>query len=194
MPFYTEPDFLYIDAILLAYRLGQVRYDEQKLALVAAVRAASSASSYLSALENFGVGRRTQLHRFIGEYFSAPASFRARYPRVLGLRPEGQEPEPFLRNLYALSLPEAVLTYNQNQLYIDAYWWFVHNHQPTFFDPKKGHSIGAYATEPQDNASTLARFEEYLFRLVNHPIQRIHKRFENFPADIVVAILNRAFM
>ena len=194
MPFSAAPDFLYIDAILIAYRLGQVRHEEQKVALIAAARAAKSAISYLSALENFGVGRRTQLFSFLGEYFSAPASFRARYPRVLGLRPEGQAAEPFLNNLYALSLPEAVLTSKQKELFDEAYWWFVHNHQPMFFDPKKGQTIGSYATEPKDNASTLARFEDYISRLVNHPAQRIRQRFEAFPADIVVAILKRAFL
>lgn len=194
MPFSAVPDFLFIDGILLAYRLGQIRYEEQKMALVAAARAATDAISFLSALENFGVGRQTQLHRFLGEYLSAPASYRARYPRVLGLRAEGEEAEPFLDNVYALSLPEAVLMPKQRQLFIDTYWWFVHNHQPEFFDIKKGRCIGAYASEPRDNASALARFEDYLARLVNHRTQTVRRRFEDFPADIVVAILKRAFL
>lgn len=192
--FFSVPDFLFIDGIMLAYRFGYIKHEEQKAALIAAARAAKDAVSYLNALENFGVGRRTQLHGYMAEYLSAPASFRARYPRVLGLRAEGQEAEPFLNNLYALSLPEAVLFFKQRQLFLDTYWWFVHNHEHFFVDPKKGRCIGAYASEPRDNASTLARYEDYMYSLQSHSSQRIRQRFEDFPTDIVVAILKRAFL
>lgn len=190
----TAPDFLFIDAILLAYRLGRVRYEEQKASLLAAARAATDAITFLAALENFGVGRRTQLYRFVGEILSAPASFRAQYPGMIGLRREGEAAESFLGNLRVLFLVEPVLTGKQQELFYEAYWWFVRNHQASFFDPKKGLVIGVYATEPKNNASTLPRFEDYLFRLVNHTTQRIRTRFENFPADIVCAILHRAFV
>lgn len=189
----TAPDFLFIDTVLLAYRLGRVRYDEQKIALIAAARAATDAVSFLTALENFGVGRRSQLYRFVGEILSTPASFRAQYPGALGLPWNGEPAESFLSNPRVLFLVEPVLTFKQQSLFYDTYWWFVHNHQASFYDPKKGQCIGKYATEPQDNASTLPRFEDYLFRLVNHTTQRIRTRFEGFPADIVCAILHRAF-
>ena len=189
-----SPDFLFIDTILLAYRLGRVRHEEQKAALLAAARAATDAVSFLSALENFGVGRRTELHRFAGEILAAPLRFRAQYPRVVGLRADGQPAESFLGNQYALFLVEPVLTLKQQDLFFDTYWWFVHNHQTTFVHPGRGTVIGAYATEPRDNASTLPRFEDYLLRLTCHSTQRIRTRFEGFPADIVCAILKRAFM
>lgn len=189
----TAPDFVFIDTILIAYRLGRVRHEEQKAALLAAARAATDAVSFLSALENFGVGRRTELHRFAGEILASPARFRAQYPRVVGLRSEGQPAEPFLSNQYVLFLVEPVLTRKQQELFFDTYWWFVRNHEPYYFDPKRGRVIGAYATEPKDNASILTRFEDYLRRLASHSSQRVRSNFEGFPTDIVCAILQRAF-
>ena len=190
----TTPNFLFIDAILLAYRLGRVRYDEQKMALLAATRAAKDTISFMTALENFGVGKRSQLHTFVGEVMAAPAYYRAQYPRILGLRQEGTTAEFFLGNIYVTFLVEAVLNAKQQKLFYNDYWWFVHNHQLDFFDPKKGKIIGAYATAPQDNASTLARFEEYMLRLANHSSKQIRSKYEDFPTDIVLAILKRAFL
>lgn len=190
----TTPDFLFIDTILLAYRLGQVRYEEQKASLLAAARAATDAMSYLVALENFGVGRRSVLYKFVGQVLAAPAYYRAQYPMILGLRQEGVEAQPFLNNMQVLSLVEGVLTRKQQALLYDCYWWFVHNHQPVFTDPKRGQCIGAYATDPQDNASTIARFENYLLRLQKHNTQSVRERFINFPVDIVIAIFRRAFV
>ena len=61
----VAPDYLFIDAMLLAYRLGRVRYEAQKKALLAAMRAGEDSISFMQALENFGVGRRSELHAFI---------------------------------------------------------------------------------------------------------------------------------
>lgn len=189
-----SPDYLFIDAILLAYRLGRIRHDEQKLALLAATRAAKDAIGFMTALENFGVERRTGLHTFVGEFLAAPSYYRAQYPRILGLRQEDTPAESFLGNMYVPYLAEAVLTTKQQKLFYDDYWWFVHNHQPDYYDLKKGKMIGAYATAPQDNASTLPRFEDFLRRKVNHSSQSIRSKYEDFPLDIVLAILKRAFL
>ena len=186
------PDFLFIDVIMLAYRLGHIRYDEQKVALLAAARAASDAVTFMTALENFGIGRNTALHHFAAQILAAPAYYRSQYPRILGLHRNGEVPEPFLRNPYVLSLTEGVLTYSQQQQFSEAYWWFVNNHAPVIYDVKKGQSIGIYADEPQDNASTLPRFDQYLQALIHHKSQHIRQRFEDFPADMVMAILRRA--
>lgn len=194
MPTQATPDYLFIDAILLAYRLGHVRQDPVKTALLAATRAASDAITFLTAAENFGISRRSELHRFLGEYLAAPAHFRALYPGALGLRREGQPAAALLGNQRALFLVEPVLTAKQQQLFYDAFWWFVHNYEPSFLDPKRGHCIGAYATEPRDNASVLANFNNYLSRLTDHSSQRTRERYESFPADIVMAILERAFL
>ncbi|MBQ7495095.1 MAG: hypothetical protein IJT75_04960 [Bacteroidaceae bacterium] len=188
------PDYLFIDAILLAYRLGHIRYDEQREALHAAARAATDALTFMTAVDNFGIGRSSQLFHFLGQMMAAPAYYRAQYPRALGLRREGEEAEPFLRNPYVLFLTEGILNSSQYQLFSDAYWWFVNNHEPVVYDVKKGQSIGIYATDPRDNASTVARFEEYLHNLVNHKSQRVRQRFEGFPIETVLAILRRAFL
>ena len=187
-------DFLFIDAILLSYRLGNVRCDEQKQALLMAARSAIDSISFLTTVERLGIGKRSQLHTFLGQYLAAPAYYRAKYPLVLGLREEGVQPPSFLGNMQVLSLVEALLSSKQQDVFYDSYWWFVHNHQPTFQDIRKGNCIGAYATDPQDNASTLVRFDEYLHYLVNHKTQRIRERFEGFPADMVIAVLKRAFL
>ena len=187
------PDYLFIDTMMLAYRLGRVRHEEQKNALMAAARAATDAITFLQALENFGVGRRTELYRFVGQILSAPAYYRAEYPGVLGLMPKGQQPEAFLGSLRALALVEGVLTSKQQQVFRETFWHFVRNHDASYLDPKKGMIIGAYATEPKDNAATVARFGDYLSRLRDHSSQSVRKRFEGFPVDIVVAILERAF-
>ena len=190
----TTPDFLFIDAILLSYRLGRVRYEEQKVALLAAARAAKDAIGFMNALENFGVGRRSQLHRFIGEFLAAPSHFRTQYPSVLGLRRDGEKTESFLGNQRVLFFVEAVLTHKQQKVFYDTYWWFVHNHQTYYFDPQKGQMMGVYATVPQDNASTLARFETYILQLVQSQTKYVRLRYEGFPTDIVLAILKRAFL
>lgn len=187
------PDFVFIDALLLAYRQGRVQHDEQKQSLLAAMYAASDALTFMTALENFGVGRQTKLHSFVGEYLASPAYYRALYPSMLGLRREGEPAEAFLNNQRVLFLVEPVLLKKQQQLFFDTYWWFSNNHQSTYYDSRKGYRIGVYATEPKDNTSTFCRFEDYLRRLVNHSTQRIRERFEGFPADIVLAILRRAF-
>ena len=189
----SAPDYLFIDALLLAYHLGKVRYEEQRIAMITAMRTATDALSYMSALENMGVGRRTQLHAFVGHYLAAPDFHRAKYPLMWSVRREQGEAESFLNNQRVLFLAEPVLTAKQRKLFYDTYWWFVHNHQSSFYNPKKGHCIGIYATDPQDNASTLIRFEDYLYRLVNHKTQRVRDLFNAFPADLVLAILKRAF-
>lgn len=190
----SAPDLLYIDALLLAYRLGQMRSGELRAAMLAAARSAKDSLGFMTALENFGVGRHSQLHTFVGNFLAAPSYYRAQYPAVIGLRREDEEPEPFLSSRRVLFLVEAVLTKEQQQLFFDAYWWFVHNHQETYHDTKKGWMIGAYASQPQDNASTLARFEDYLLRLVNHRNLRMRQRFANFPVDILLTIFRRAFL
>lgn len=189
----TAPDFLFIDTVLAAFRLGHVKNEEQKAALWAAARVATDAISFLTALENFGVGRRTDLHHFAAQVLANPAYYRTHYPRIIGLWFKGEPIESFLQSNRPLMLTPAVLTKKQQDLFFEVYWWFVHQHQPRFYDAKKGAQVGIYANEPQDNASTLARFEDYMYRLVNHKTARIRQRFEGFPADIVVAILKRTF-
>lgn len=189
----SVPDILFIDTILFAYRLGHVRHKEQKVALLAATRAAKDAISFLTALENFGVGRQTELYRVVGEILSAPSFYRAQYPGMVGLRREGEAAASFLNNQYVLFLVEPVLDAKQRETFFGAYWWFVNNHQASYYDPRKGWIIGLYASEPQDNASTLLRFEAYLYRLANHKNKNVRDRYEGFPTDIVIAILRRAF-
>ena len=189
----TAPDFLFIDTVLVSYRLGHVKNEEQKTALWAAARVATDAVSFLTALENFGVGRRTDLHNFAAQVLANPAYYRAHYPRVIGLWFKGETVESFLKSDRPMLLTHAVLTPKQQKIFYDVYWWFVNQHKPVYYQAKKGAQIGIYAHEPQDNASTLARFEDYLYRLVNHHTAHIRQRFEGFPADIVVAILKRTF-
>lgn len=191
--FPPPPDMRYIDALLLAYRLGHVRTAEQKQALIAASRAATDALSFFTALENFGVMRGTKLHSFVGEVMASPAVYRSRYARVVGMSDGSTPPERFLWSQYPLALVEAVLSEGEYKLFYRVYWWFTHNHQAQWYDPKKGQCIGRYATEPQDNASTLPRFEDFLYRLVHHTSERVRSRFDGFPADIVMGILRRAF-
>ena len=189
----VTPDFLFIDAIQLAYRLGYVHYPEQKAALIKAMRTATDAFSFQTALERLGVGRQTQLYGFIGKMLAAPVYYQSQYAMALGIRQEGEVAEPFLSNQRVLMLVESVLTAKQQELFYESYWWFVRNHEQVFVDLKHGNHIGVYAHEPRDNASTLARFEDYLLRLVNHKTQAVRERYEGFPADIVLAILKRAF-
>ena len=188
------PDLVFIDAILLSHRLGYVRFTEQKAALLASARAATDAISFMQAMDNFGVGDRSRLHSFLGEFLAAPAYYRAQYPTILGLHAKDEAPPSFLDNANVLFLVEPMLTPEQQEVLYDAYWWFSRNHQPFFFDVKKGRLIGVYSSAPQDNASTLERFEDYLFRLVNHSSQRVRQRYEGFPTEIVLAILKRAFL
>lgn len=190
----TAPDFLFIDPLLLAYRLGHVRFEQQKEALLAAARAAKDAMSYMYAVENFGIGRGSQLFTFLGQVMSAITFYRRQYPTVLGLRNEGEEAESFLANIRVLNLVEPVLHPLQNKHFYDAYWWFSNNHQPTLFDAKKGRSIGIYSTDSKDNASVVPRFEEFISNQINHKSERVRARFEGFPLDIVMAILQRAFL
>ena len=190
----TAPDYMFIDCILLAYRLGRVRYPEQAKALMAAARTATDAISFLTTLNQLGVGKRSDLYTLVGEILAAPSYYRAQYRLMLGLRAEGQEAQSFLSNEQVLFLTEPMLTSKQQKLFFDTYWWFVRNYQDSFYDPKRGHCIGAYATDPKDNASVLANFEDYLSRLMNHSSQRIRERYEDFPADIIMAILKRAFL
>lgn len=180
--------------ILLAYRMGQVRHEEQLQAMLAAAQVATDAMSYLTALENFGIVRHSALYALVGKLLAAPNYYRNLYANMLGLHKEGEVRASFLNNNQVLFLVEPVLTHKQQALFYDTYWWFSHNHQPIFNDTKKGATIGLYATEPKDNASTLERFEEYLNHLVNHKTQRIRERYEGFPTEIVLAILQRAFL
>lgn len=188
------PDMVFIDVILLAYRLGKMRYDEQRAILIAAARTAADALLFMKAIEERGIDRRSQLHGFVGEVLAAPDYFRAQYPQMLGLRREGEEAESFLCSPMPLYLSEAVLTTKQQKVFYDAYWWFVGNHQEVFVDPRKGNRIGAWATDPKDNASVVPRFEKYLAGLIHHSTQWVRTRFEGFPDDIVLAILRRAFL
>lgn len=191
----TAPDFLFIDTITFAYRMGHMRHEEVKAALLAAARAATDAITFMRALENFGVGRRSKLHAFCGEVLAAPAFYRAKYPIMLGLRQDGAPPEAFLKSQHVLFLAEPFLTKKQQGLLFDTYWWFVNQHSKTLFNPKtKTLSIGIYASEPTDNASVLARFEDCLLRLKTHKTTRIRASFEDFPADIIVAVHRRAFL
>ena len=190
----SAPDLLFVDATLLAYRLGLLRHAEQQAALLAASRAATDAMTFMTAVENFGIMRGSQLHSIVGRFLAAPAYYRNQYRRMLGLRQQDEAVELFLSNPYVLYLVEGLLTPKQRKLFFDLYWWFVHNHQNDYVDPKKGHVVGAYATLPQDNASTLPRFEEYLSHLVNHHTKAVRERYEGFPADMVAAILKRAFL
>lgn len=193
-PIVSTPNFLFIDVILLSYRLGRIRCNEQKVALLAATRAASDAMTFMTAIESFGITRNSDLHRFVGQLLAAPEHYRSLYPRVLGLRHADEQAEGFLNNLYVLFLTEGILTFPQQELFTKCYWWFTNNHNNTVYDAKKGLKIGIYATEPQDNESTLIRFEEYLNNLIHHKSQQVRKRFEGFPADMVIAILRRAFL
>lgn len=190
----STPDFIFIDTILLVYRLGYVRYEEQKFALIAAARAANDAISFLSAIDNFGIGKRTELYKKAGEILSAYSYYKASYPLILGLRHADETPESFVSSQRVLFLPEALLTKKQQQLFYDTYWWFVHNHQAVYSDPKKGRCIGVWATASKDNKETIPRFENYLLRLINHQNKTIRTKFENFPADIILMILKRAFL
>jgi len=187
-------NLVYIDALLLAYRLGRIRHEEEKVAMIAAARTGGDSIGYMTALENFGVARRSRLYRFVGEIVASPAHYRSTYPNVCGLREEGRMPETFLGNLRVMYLVEPVLTAKQQKLFSDAYWWFVNNHQEAYHDVKKGRCLGVFANEPKDNASTLTRFGDYLGRLINHRNQSVRKLYEGFPADFVQAILERAFL
>lgn len=194
MPQSQIPDFLFIDTVILAYRLGQVRVEEQKQALLQAARVADDAISFMNAVEGYGVGPRTRLHQAVGQILASHAYYCIKYARMLGIRKEGNEAEAFLNNNYVLFLVEPLLLRRQQQEFFKTYWWFVHNHRPVFMDAKTGRHIGVYATEPQDNASTLQRFEAYMSALVNHKNKQVRQRFEGFPIDIVLAVLKRAFL
>ncbi len=190
----SAPDYLFIDCILLAYRLGRVRNLEQAKALMTAARTATDAISFLTTLNQLGVRKSSDLYSLVGEILAAPSYYRTQHRLMLGLRAEGQEAQSFLSNEQVLFLAEPVLTSKQQKLFFDTYWWFVHNYQDSFYDPKRGHCIGVYATDPKDNASVLANFEDYLSRLLNHSLQRVRERYRDFPADMVMAILKRAFL
>ena len=192
--FPAAPDFMLLDAIMLAYRMGIMRHEEQKVAMLAAARIATDAITFMTALENFGVGRRSELHSFVGQVLAAPDYYRAQYPQMLGLHKEGEAAPSFLNNNNILSLVEPFLTVKQQQVFYDAYWWFVRNHNATYFDPKKGTCIGVYVDAPKDNASTLLRFEKYLYALVHHKSKRVAQLYEGFPADIVVAVYERSLL
>lgn len=192
--FQGAPRLLFIDAILLAFRLGKVFHEEQKAALIAAARAATDAISFLNALTNFGIPPYTEPHALLGKILSAPNSYRAKYPRVVCSRPQGETPESFLTSQFALYLAEPFLTAKQQKTFYDAYWWFVNNHKPFYLDKKKGRCIGLYATEPKDNESVVPRFEEYLYHLVHNKSVAVSKRFETFPADILMAMYREKFL
>ncbi|MCR5180231.1 MAG: hypothetical protein K6C30_03320 [Bacteroidaceae bacterium] len=188
------PPFLFIDAALLSYRLGKIRFEEQKTAMLAAARAATDSITYMSALETFGVNHWSPLHDFVGHFLAAPEYYRAKYPAILGLRAPDEPPTSFLEDQRTLFLTEAILTEKQQKTFFEAYWWFVHNHEATYYDRRKGRSIGLYATEPKDNVSVVAHFEQYLQRLANHKTKYIRERYEGFPLDIVVALVRRTYL
>ncbi len=188
------PDFKFIDTILIAYRLGHVRYEEQKAALLTAARAANDEMSFLTALESFGIGRRSKLYHCAEEILAAHAFYQNKYPAMLGLHPDGTEPETFLANIRVQFLSEPILTTKQQATFYNAYWWFVNQHRPLYHDPKKGLQPGIYANEPQDNDAALPRFEKYLMHLVEHPTKSVRQRYDGFPAEILLAILKRAFI
>ena len=190
----NEQQLVLVDVILLAYRLGYMKHDEELSAMLAAARAADDAMGFLTALENFGVGRRSKLYAFASKILSAPAFYRTQYPLILGLRKEGEAAEPFLGSQRVPFLVEAILTKKQRTMFTEDYWWFVHNHQDFYLDKKNGRTIGAYAAAPQDNASVLARYEDHLMRLQNHSRKEVRERYETFPADFILAILKRAFL
>ena len=190
----STPDLLYIDVLLLSYRLGRVRHGEERAALLAAAQAAHDSIGFMQALENFGITRGSRLHHLVGQFLAAPSYYRNHYSTILGIPEEGTARESFLSNVKVLYLVEPVLTDKQQKFFFDAYWWFSGNHEYTYDDKKKGHVIGVYATEPKDNASTLARFEDYLTRLQNHKTQLMRERWKDFPIGIVLAILRRTFL
>lgn len=190
----NEQQLILIDVILLAYRLGYLKHDEELTAMLAAAHAAHDPMGFMTALENFGVARRSKLFAFAGKMLSAPAFYRAQYPMILGLRKEGEAAASFLGSQQVLFLAEALLTKKQRPVFLEDYWWFVHNHEDSYLDRKKGWTIGAYATAPQDNASVLARYEEHLMRLQHHSNTGVRDRYETFPTDFILAILRRAFL
>ena len=192
--FPAAPDFLYLDAITLAYHLGLSRNDSHKTALIAAARAASDAITFMNALMNFGIHHGSRLHHQISTFISAPTFYRERYHGIIGLPPHGDHEPSFFDSQKVLYYCEPFLTSEQRQTLYDDYWWFIHNHEAQYYDKKKGTVIGAYATEPRDNASMVTRFEEYLHHRVFHKTQRISKHYEHFPADIIVAVLRRTFV
>ena len=190
----NSTNLLFIDPLLLAFRQGLVRQDIQKSALLASARAASDAMTYMTALNNFGVSRGSRLFNFLGEFMASPAYYRNKYPKALGIRMEGEEPETFLISQQTFFLIDPVLTDRQQTLFAENYWWFVNNHKFTYTDKLKGQCVGVYQNEPKDNVSTLSRFEGYLQRLVNNSSQRVRERYEDFPTDIVIALLRRTFL
>ncbi len=184
----------FIDAIIMAYRAGYVRHDEQKTALIIAARAATDPLTFMTAMDTFGLARSTELHQYMGHILAAPEYYRQQNPHMLGLSTTGGQPESFLTNSqYVQFLVEPVLTQQQQQLFYNAYWWFVRNHEKQYYDQRKGMCIGKYALESRDNASAVARFEDYLSWLMNKSAKTVQKRYADFPADIVAAILKRAF-
>lgn len=185
---------LFLDATILSYRLGQIRFEEQKVALLAAARAATDSITFMSAIENFGISRNSPLHDFVGRFLAAPEYYRAKYPVALGLRGDDEAPTSFLQDQRTLFLTEGILTEKQQKIFFEAYWWFIHNHEATYFDRRKGRCIGLYATDPKDNASVVSHFEDYLHRLANHKTKRIRDRYEGFPLDFILAIIKRTFL
>ena len=188
------PDFVYIDAILLAYRQGHLRHNEQREALISAARTSTDALAYITMVESLGVVRGTSLHQFLGHYLASPSYYRSLYPKILGIRHDGEAPETFLHSQQALFLAEPLLTPSQNHTFYDAFWWFVHNHEPRFVDLRRGPHIGVYATDPQDNASVVARFDDYLHRLREHSKQYVRQRYESMPVDLLMPLIRRTFL
>ena len=172
--FGTPPDFRFVDTMVIAYRKGLMRQDEQREAFIAAARAATDGLSFLSALANFGVNRHSVLYALVEKIQAAPAYYQSTQKHLLGLRLEGVTPRPFLPD-------EKVLLFSDQ-------------HRPVVMKPNGQHSIGLYVNEPRDNASVLPRFAAYLDHLMHHASQREQEQFEGFPADIVMALLWRAYM
>ena len=192
--FGTPPDFRFVDTMVIAYRKGLMRQDEQREAFIAAARAATDGLSFLSALANFGVNRHSELYALVEKIQAAPAYYQSTQKHLLGLRLEGVTPRPFLQDEKVLFLVEPVLNSTQFKLFEKTFWQFSDQHRPVVMKPNGQHSIGLYVNEPRDNASVLPRFAAYLDHLMHHASQREQEQFEGFPADIVMALLWRAYM
>ena len=114
----STPDLLYIDVLLLSYRLGRVRHGEERAALLAAAQAAQDSIGFMQALENFGITHGSRLHHLVGQFLAAPSYYRNHYSTILGIPEEGTARESFLSNVKVLYLVEPVLT-DKQQKYLD---------------------------------------------------------------------------
>ena len=185
--------FPYIDIMLIGYRLGHLPVPEQRQAALAAVREANDEFSYLKALNSFGLWHTSKFCVFASHALADIDYYRLKYKGMIGLHADGDEVETFLGNNKVLFLVEPLLTNKQKDSFYDVYWWFVRNHKPVVANGKKGLKIGAYSTEPKDNASTLEQFHELLLNKANARSKAVRERYGQLPIDYIMAILKRAF-